>query len=126
MRAPPRGAGHLHGRTWQPPLGFDHFAIMRGLGEYRDPELFTNTFAPFQGAAHAGHSSDVLARAATRWLRNHTRHRGGWRGGGGGGAPRFAPPFALNAPLPCVAPNAPFPCPTPIAAAFSGPPNNQT
>ena len=55
-----RGLRHLHGKTWEAPQGFDHFAIMRGLGEYKAPEIFTNDFAPFKGRAVRGHSSAIL------------------------------------------------------------------
>ena len=62
------GKWHLHGKTWEAPQGFDHFAIMRGLGEYKDPEIFTNDFAPFKGRAVRGHSSAILADLASAWL----------------------------------------------------------
>jgi len=53
------------------PAGFDYYNVLRGQGRYNDPVLY-ETGADWEkgGVVYNGHSSDVIADQALKWLRS--------------------------------------------------------
>ena len=56
------------------PAGFDHYNVLRGQGRYWNPILY-ETGADWEegGLEHRGHSTDVIADLALKWLKNRSR-----------------------------------------------------
>lgn len=47
------------------PTGFDHFEVLKGQGQYYNPNLFTNG----EMVNHVGYTTDIIVEQAIRWMK---------------------------------------------------------